>query len=214
MPQVIDWTTVTENGMRAETVDTNTITGPYSLRFESLASQFTPGLEGTRKSSGVFLRDDIYPDGVGMSDGKIRTLFRVDSTDMNAGWGGIFFLSNKRGIGTFADAADDMYQVSVKGGTIVVEKFEFTAPTQIFNTGFAISPTVLYGIEVEWEFSPTPTPCTKIRIQAGTDPGFADLVSIGIVNDTTNPHQFSMSEGLFAQTQSHDDFVAMYFDTT
>lgn len=221
MPQFLDWRQAQENIMRVETVDVNPISMDTSLRMESLTSEFVVGQDPFRKTGAVWMREDLYP--IGFSDGKIRTLLRMDTIDSvntadpTVGWGGIFFLTSAVGIGTFFDATNQMYQVSNRGGTIKVDKFDFTVPTTILDTGVSLTPGQVYGIEVYWEYN-FANNCTKIRVYLGTDPNFLDLTMIGTFNDVLDsvntPYQFSMSEGLFAQTATGTDFVSFTFDRT
>jgi hypothetical protein len=209
--QFLDWAETKENKMRIDSVSESAISGVYSLRFRSLSTEFTSGEEGFRKSGSIYPRSDLYE--TGFSDGKIRTLFRMNSSDPSSAWAGAFFLASAPGIGTRLDETDDMYQVSNKGGTLIIEKFEFTIPTLLLDTGFVISQNAVYGIEVEWEFD-IGIESTTIKIRAGTSPEFIDLTLIGSYTDSIHPHQFSVSEGLFAQTITHDDSLSYTFDKT
>ena len=210
MPLFTDWTPETENGLRfIETTD-NPLNGPYSLHGFSDGTEFDVVDIGFRKSASVYLRD-IHPRG--FSDGRIRTLFRMENLNASEGWGGIFFLSSKLGIGTRLETDNNHYEVSNEDNTLKIVKVVNNIKTTLVDTLITISPATLYGIDVSWEFDPD-VPRTFIEVKLGNSVDFNDLVTVATFSDTTDPHQFSDSEGLFVQAESSEDLIDIRFDTT
>jgi hypothetical protein len=217
MPLFIDWTPETENGARfIETTDNpiNPANGPYSLLAESDGTEWDVIFPGFRKSASVYLKKP--PHVRGFSDGRIRTLVRRNSANQSEGWSGIFFLSDRVGIGTRLDPGLNMYQVSDEDSTIKIFKVVGGIKILLFDTGINPVQGTVYGFEVEWEYEVN-SDTTTIDVKYGTNIDFTDLALIGSVTDgdsVVSPHQFSLSEGLFFQTESSDDFVSYNYDTT
>jgi len=207
-----NWNKIEENGLRVERSEVDPIIDVSSILFESLTTEFDVGGEGFRKSGSIALKPNFFERGFARA--KIRTLWRRNtiSVDQAEGWAGIYIMSDIENIGVRLDPMTEGYQITDKDGTIRILKFVNTLPTVIFDTGVAFPTGVVKSLEVIWEFRQSPDK-TIITIKQG-DITFINLVTIGTFEDTTNPIQFSESEGLFTQTLSHDHVVSYSFDST
>ena len=217
MPLPIDWSTTTENGARfVNSIPTFSLSGTYSLLGESDGTEWDVEFPGFRKSAAIFLKNPPHPRG--FSDGRIRTLIRRNTSFLPSAWGGIFFLSDRLGIGTRLDPGLNRYEVSDEGsGTIKIIKVTNALKTILFDTGVDFFPDTIFGFEVEWEYN-AELLHTVITVKLGLQLDFSDLSTIGTYTDVedsfNSPHQFSESEGFFFQAESSDDFVSFNFDKT
>lgn len=216
MSLALKWNRTEENRLFVERDDINPIANNSSVLFESLSGEFDVGEEGFRKSGSVWLNNTFQR---GFSNGRIRTLWRRNSssTNQSEGWGGIYIMSDIDGIGTRLAPMNDGYQITDKDGTIKVLKFTLSIPTVILDTGILFPLDTVKSLEVTWQFQ-LDNNRTVITVKQGAALDFSDLTSIGSINDVSDsgniPVQFSESEGLFAQTLSHDHAVSYSFDNT
>ena len=217
MALIINWNETEENGMRVEQSDTNPIVETKSVLFESLSGEFESGQETFRKSGSIAMKDTLFSRG--FARGRIRTLWRRNSisTDQSEGWGGIYIMSDIEGIGTRIAPMFDGYQISDKSGTLKVFKITLSIPTLLLDTGVSFPLDTIKSLEVIWNFQ-NDLDRTVITVNQGSALDFSDLTLIGTVNDvgdsSNTPVQFSTSEGLFAQTLSHDHVASYSFDST
>ena len=210
MPLFIDWIPTSENGARFVETDQNTLSGPSSLLARSDGTEFDATEIGFRKSAAIYLNTQHAR---GFSDGRLRTLVRRDSPNQSEGWSGIYIMSDRLGIGTRLDPGLNMYQISDEDGTIKIIKVTGGIKTTLLDTLQNFFAGQVYGFEVTWEYDPVPDR-TLIEVKLGTNVDFSDLTTIGTFSDITSPHQFSDSEGIFFQTESHDDLVDYTYDKT
>jgi hypothetical protein len=216
MPFPIDWRDESENGARfVNSTPMFQLSGTYSLLGESDGTEWDVEFPGFRKSSSIYL----HPmHNRGFSDGKIRTLIRRNTSFSPDSWGGIFFLSDRLGIGTRLDPGLNRYEVSDEdNGNIKIIKVTNAIKTTLLDTGIGFFPDTIYGFEVMWEYDITLLR-TLIVVKLGLSLDFSDLTTIGTYSDTQDsfntPHQFSDSEGFFFQAASSDDFISFNFDKT
>jgi len=214
MPFPLDFSDFSENGARFVNSTVNPLSGGSSLLAESDGTEWDVIFPGFRKSSSIYLHISHTR---GFSDGKIRTLVRRNSTDQTIAWSGIFFLSDRLGIGTRLDPGLNRYEVSDEDGSIKIIKVTNAIKSTLLDTGQNFLLGTIHGLEVVWEYSAS-TLRTLITLKLGTNVDFSDLVTIGIFSDIQDsfntPHQFSNSEGFFFQTDSSDDFVSYNYDKT
>lgn len=216
MPFPTDWTDFSENGARfVNSIPTFSLSGTYSLLGESDGTEWDVTAPGFRKSASIYLHS-MYPRG--FSDGKIRTLIRRNTSFLPSSWGGIFFLSDRLGIGTRLDPGLNRYEVSDEGnGNVKIIKVTNAIKTTLLDTGISFFPDTIYGLEVMWEYDITLTR-TLITVKMGLSLDFSDLAVVGTYSDIQDsfntPHQFSDSEGFFFQADSSDDFISFNFDKT
>lgn len=216
MALIINWNRTEENAMRVERSEVSPIEDASSVLFESLAGEFVGGEEGFRKSGSIWLKDTFQR---GFSKGRMRTLWRrnTPSTDQSEGWGGIYIMSDIDGIGTRLAPMFDGYQITDKDGTLRILKITLSIPTVLFDTGLAFPLDTIKSLEVNWQFQ-LDNNRTVITVKQGAALDFSDLTTVCTVNDvgdsSNTPVQFSQSEGLFAQTLSHDHVASYSFDTT
>jgi hypothetical protein len=211
-----DWRSHFENRMRVQTDNENPLVGSHSLLFESFADEFDPGEEGFRKSGSTAILPSKYERG--FSKGRIRTLIRRNGiTDTDESWSGIYFMSSSEGIGTRVFLPEHVYQVVDKDASIKVIKVESFIPQEIHDTGISLSDDMIYGFEVEWflqsatEFTPKRV---RIDVRLGTATDFSDLTSIAVLFDDITPLEVSVSEGLFAETETHSSVISYAYDST
>lgn len=213
MPFPIDWRDESENGARfVNSTPTFPLSGTYALLGESDGTEWDVEFPGFRKSASIYL----HPmHNRGFSDGKIRTLIRRNTSFSPDAWAGIFFLSDRLGIGTRLDPGQNRYEVSDEGdGLIKIIKVENAIKTTLASAAFfTFFPDTIFGLEVMWEFD-IDLARTLITVKIGGSLDFSDLTTLMTYSDMTDPHQFSMSEGFFFQANSHDDFISFNFDKT
>lgn len=215
MPYPIDWTQLSENGARFVNSEINPLSGGSSLLGQSDGTEWDVTAPGFRQSSSIFLKSPLHERG--FSDGKIRTLVRRNSADQTISWSGIFFLSDRLGIGTRLDPGLNRYEVSDENGSIKIIKVTNGIKSTLLDTGQNFLVDTIYGIDVQWEYDITMTR-TLITVKLGTNVDFSDLTTIGTYSDIedsfNSPHQFSTSEGFFFQNEASGDLVSYNYDKT
>lgn len=217
MPFPIDWTDESENGARfVNSIPMFSLSGTYALLGESDGTEWDVEFPGFRKSASIYLKNP--PHARGFSDGRIRTLIRRNTSFLPDAWGGIFFLSDRLGIGTRLDPGQNRYEVSDEGdGLVKIIKVENALKTTLATSVISFFPDTIYGLDVEWEYDASLLR-TLIVVKIGLQTDFSDLATVMTYSDVqdsfNNPHQFSMSEGFFFQAEDSDDFVSFNFDKT
>lgn len=209
-----DWRTHTENGMQVRQSALSPLKDASSLQFYTDASlQDSPETVVFRKSGSVCLRGDRYPDR-GFANGRIQTLIHRASSDQATGWSGIFCMCNQENIGSRLTAAEQMYQVTDREGTLRVVRFWNTIPTTVATFAATFPLNATRAFEVEWNLSGTGEAAVlSLIVRLGTALDFSNLAVIGTYTDA-NPLTTPRSEGLFAQTIAGDDSVDYTYDDT
>lgn len=210
MAYPIQWASTRENGLRVLNSPVSPITGPSSLLLYSDGTEWNATDLGLRKSASVFIHGGSGIER-GFSEGRLRTLIRRNNATSQAdAWGGIFIYSEIEGIGLRLSPGQTRYEITDKNGTIRILKYTGGLPTTVANSASTFAPNTIYGFEVRWNSTGLGL---EITVSLGTSPLFIDLLPIISYVDPT-PHTLAVTEGLFVQTQSHDDVVSYSFDTT
>lgn len=211
MSYPLQWNATRENGLRVLNSPTDPIHGLSSLLLFSDGSEWDVINIGFRKSASVYLNNTFNR---GYSDGVIRTLIRRNnSTDQGHAWGGIFFVSDREGIGTLSSPGQRRYEVTDKGGFLKIIKYSIGVPTTLYTSSFAFSPNIIYGFQVRWKYFSLLNDL-NIEVSLGTSVDFSDLVLLFDYTDSNSPYHLGVTEGLFVQTLSDTDVVSYTFDAT
>lgn len=210
----VDWRVHTENGLQVRQSVVSPLTGDSSLQFYTDATlQDSPETLPFRKSGSVCLRLDRYPTR-GFANGRIQTLIRRASADQATGWSGIFCMCSRENTGTRLTAAEQMYQVTDKDGTLRILRFWDTIPTTVATFATPLPVNATRAFEVEWNLSGTGDEAVlSLVVRLGTALDFSNLAIVGTYTDAT-PLTTPRSEGLFAQTIAGDDSLDYKYDDT
>lgn len=206
------WSISYENGFRIERTQSPSLSGDTSLRLITLVNEYDHGGgEGFQKSGSIFLRDDFYPGGTGLVNGRLRTLIRRLSTNPDRGWAGFFFMADSYGIGDRFVGPSSMYTVHDQGGEWGLYKVNPVTAVLLESSGVSLPHNTTVSLEVSWRYHAS-TQNVIISVSSGSATDYSDFSEIIHYVDSVNAYSLSVSEGLFGATLLHNDECSYIVD--